>query len=203
MRYDQAMNGRCAPYLLLLSLSPGILAAATLEKGIDEQAQLPYWELRDEGMSLRLVQRLPDQSRAFFLARGFNAEQVEEVAGRCVFQTVYRNLSHEAQPSPLHYRQRDWVIHHPQHEASILIREDWAVLWEARDAAPAARIAFQWALLPPEQTYEPGDYNWGMTMIDLPPGTHFDLEVRWEQFGATRSAFIEDLRCASDTPATP
>jgi hypothetical protein len=203
MRYDQAMNGRCVPHLLLLILSPGLLAATTLDKGVDEQAQLPYWELRDEGMSLRLVQRLPDQSRAFFLARGFNAEQVEEVAGRCVFQTVYRNLSHEAQPSPLHYRQRDWVIHHPQHEASILTREDWAVLWEARDAPSAARIAFQWALLPPEQTYEPGDYNWGMTMIDLSPGTRFDLEVRWEQFGASRSAVIEDLQCASDTPATP
>lgn len=203
MGYDHAMKGSRIPYLYLLPLVPGTPVAATLSTGIDEQARLPYWELRDEGMSLRLVQRLPDQSRAFFLARGFSNEQVEQVAGRCVFQTVFRNLSHEAQPSPLYYRQRDWVIHHQAHEASILTREDWSVLWEAEGAPPAARIAFQWALLPPEQTYEAGDYNWGMTMIDLPPGTRFDLEVRWEQFGETRTALIEDLQCASETPVTP
>lgn len=203
MGYDHVMKGTRIPYFLLLPLVPGTPLAATPSTGIDEQAQLPYWELRDEGMSLRLVQRLPDQSRAFFLARGFNAEQVEEIAGRCVFQTVFRNHSHEAQPSPLYYRQRDWLIRHETREASILTREDWAVLWEAEGAPSAARIAFQWTLLPPEQTYEAGDYNWGMTMIDLPPGTRFDLEVRWKQFGETRSAIIEDLQCASDTPATP
>lgn len=186
--------------LALLPMSPGWLPAAALTTGIDEQAQLPYWEIRDEGMSLRLVQRMPDQSRAFFLARGFSAEEVEQVAGRCVFQTIFRNISHEAQPAPLHYRQQDWTVQHQDRDASILTREDWARLWERQEAAPAARIAFQWALLPAEQTYEAGDYNWGMTMIDLPPGSRFKLGVTWEQFGETRTFLIEDLQCASDPP---
>ena len=189
--------------LAVLALLPALLPAATLETGIDEQAQLPYWEIHDAGMSLRLVQRMPDQSRAFFLARGFTADEVEAVAGRCVFQTVFRNLSHQAQPSPLRYRQEDWVVRHPTHQARVLTREDWAEIWEAKSAATTARIAFQWALLPPEQTYEPGDYNWGMTMIDLPPGARFDLEVRWHQFGDTHTAIIEDLQCAPDQAHTP
>jgi hypothetical protein len=197
------MKGSHIPHLVLLPLLPGILSAATLGTGIDEQAQLPYWEIRDEGMSLRLVQRIPDQSRAFFLARGFSSEQVEQVAGRCVFQTVFRNISHEAQPSPLRYQQRDWKVHHPGREAGILTRADWASLWEQEGATPAARIAFQWALLPSEQTYEPGDYNWGMTMIDLPPGSRFDLEITWVQFGESRSMLVEDMQCATNQSATP
>lgn len=200
MRYYQAMKQATTISLAMLAMSPGGLSAAALTTGIDEQAQLPYWEIRDEGMSLRLVQRMPDQSRGFFLARGFNAEEVEQVAGRCVFQTIFRNISHEAQPSPLHYRQQDWKVQHQDRGISILTREDWAKLWERENAAPAARIAFQWALLPAEQTYEAGDYNWGMTMIDLPPGSRFKLEVTWEQFGETRSFRIEDLQCTSDPP---
>lgn len=200
MRYHEIMKHAAIMSLVLLAMSPGGLSAATLTTGIDEQAQLPYWEIRDEGMSLRLVQRMPDQSRAFFLARGFSAEEVEQVAGRCVFQTIFRNISHEAQPAPLHYRQQDWTVQHQDRDASILTREDWARLWERQEAAPAARIAFQWALLPAEQTYEAGDYNWGMTMIDLPPGSRFKLGVSWEQFGETRTFLIEDLQCASDPP---
>ena len=50
----------------------------------DEQAQLPYWEIRDAGMSLRLVQRLPDQTRGFFTARGFSAEHAERIE-LCIF----------------------------------------------------------------------------------------------------------------------
>jgi hypothetical protein len=185
---------------LLLAFTPFPGFAATPSTGIDEQADLPFWQIEDEGMSLRLVQRMPDQSRAFFMARGFDQEQVEQVAGRCVFQTVFRNLSHIASPSTLRYRQQDWVASHAHGTATIMTRERWHTLWEKLEAPAPARIAFQWSLLPTEQTYEPGDYNWGMTMIDLAPGSRFDLKVVWEQFGETRATTIEDLQCAADTP---
>jgi hypothetical protein len=42
-----------------------------------------------------------------------------------------------------------------------------------------------------------------MTMIDLPPGTAFDLELVWEQFGETRATTIEELQCATDLPTAP
>lgn len=205
MQYHPPMK---AAYLtgivLVMVLASPLVRAATLTTGIDEQADLPYWQIEDEGMSLRLVQRQPDQSRAFFMARGFDHEQVEQVAGRCVFQTVFRNLSHTTSPSPLHYRQQDWqVVHEGAAPATIMTRERWKFLWEGQGAAPAARIAFHWSLLPSEQTYEPGDYNWGMTMIDLPPGSRFDLVVTWQQFGETRTFTIEDLECAVDTLTAP
>ena len=58
--------------------------------------------LKEKGISLRLVQRLPIQSRAFFLARGFNKQQAEIIAQSCIFQTVFKNTSNKASsPSPL------------------------------------------------------------------------------------------------------
>ena len=79
------------PYVLLLA-NAGYVNAADIKTGIDEQAKLPFWEIKEKGISLRLVQRLPIQSRAFFLARGFNKQQVEIVAQSCIFQTVFKNI---------------------------------------------------------------------------------------------------------------
>ena len=39
--------------------------AARVTSGQDPQARLPYWQVEDKGMSLRLVQRLPDLFRGF------------------------------------------------------------------------------------------------------------------------------------------
>ena len=160
--------------LWLPILAGGCLYVATagavqLSTGIDEQAQLPFWQLADQGMSLRLVQRLPDQTRGFFMARGFDAEQAERIARSCVFQTVFRNTSHEAEPSALSYDLRQWTVHRNGLASRMRTREDWQKVWEGSEARQAARIALEWALLPTRQTYEPGDYNWGMSMLGVPP----------------------------------
>jgi hypothetical protein len=191
----------CGP--AVLCLLPVLSCAASITTGIDEQAELPYWELRDEGISLRLVQRLPDQTRGFFLARGFAKEDVELIAQGCVFQTVFKNVSHQSEPSPVSYNQRDWVATHDTRESGIKTREDWEIIWTQREAPQAARTAFKWGLFPTQQTYQPGDYNWGMSMFDIKPGTRFDLKVVWQQYGETRSASIENMQCAADVERGP
>jgi len=178
--------------------------AVELTTGIDAQAQLPYWQIKDEGMSLRLVQRLPIQSRAFFLARGFNKQQVERIAQSCVFQTVFKNVSHEAeQPAPLTYNLREWVISHNGKHQGIKTREDWSVEWLAEKVATPVQLAFEWALYPTEQEYKPGDYNWGMSVYDLKPGSKFDLKVVWHQFGKAHSTIIKNMQCAEDINPEP
>ena len=76
----------------LMCLLPTAVPAAkgTLLTGTDEAAQLPFWEWQDGVMSIRLVQRLPDQTRAFFMARGFDKQHAETIAQSCIFQTVYK-----------------------------------------------------------------------------------------------------------------
>lgn len=173
-------------------------AQAEVVTGIDGEAQLPYWELREPGMTLRLVQRLPDQTRAFFMARGFPREDVELVANNCVFQTVFKNVGQGAGAGVLEYDLRDWVVSGAGREARMQTREYWAEEWSRRGIVKSARIAFEWALYPTRQTYNPGDYNWGMSVFGLPPGSRFDLTVVWRLGGERRSARIEGMQCAPD-----
>ena len=48
--------------LATMFLSLSLPAPAEIQTGIDEDAQLPYWEYSDDAISMRLVQRLPIQS---------------------------------------------------------------------------------------------------------------------------------------------
>ena len=174
--------------------------------GIDEQAQLPFWEISTKGMSLRLVQRLPIQSRGYFMARGFNARHAERIAQSCVFQTVFKNTSHTdsaGSPGNLEYNQHDWVVISKGKKSRPKTREDWAKEWRAAKVNQAAQIAFEWSLYPTQQEYKPGDYNWGMTVFNLKPGAKFDLDFAWKQYGKMNKTIIKDIQCAPDINPQP
>jgi len=185
---------------LLLVMAGAAMSQTEISTGIDADADLPYWEIRKPGMSLRLVQRLPDQTRAFFLARGFARADVDLIAQSCVFQTIFKNTSQAAQPSALEYNLRDWRVRVAGAARGLKTREDWAEEWAPRGIPQPARIAFEWALLPTRQIYNPGDYNWGMSVFNLPPDSRFDLEVVWQQYGARHTEVLKDVHCAADTP---
>lgn len=174
----------------------------TLIKGLDEQAQLPYWELSDDEMSLRFVQRLPDQTRGFFAARGFTSKQAEMLAQNCVFQTVFKNSSTQAERY-LEYSLTDWIISNGQQTHSLLTREYWASQALKMDVSKSAQIALHWALYPTQQRYEAGDYNWGMTTFGLRPGSRFELLVKWRQGGQIKQARIPEMECAADIHPDP
>lgn len=177
--------------------------ATTLSTGTDEQAQLPYWEIRDAGMSLRLVQRLPDQTRGYFAARGFPAEHAERIAQSCVFQTVFKNESQRSQPSDLEYDLRTWKVVTAKATQGMKTREDWAVEWQRLGVTKSAQLAFEWSLYPTRQIYRPGDYNWGMSIFNLAPGTSFDLTVVWTQHGQEHHQTIRAMQCAPDVVIAP
>ena len=190
--------------LLTICITFNTAMAATITTGIDAQAKLPYWEIKDEGMSLRLVQRLPIQTRAFFQARGFNKQQAERIAQSCVFQTVFKNISDETrQPGPLSYNLRDWKVVINGKQKGLKVREDWMKEWQADKVAKPVQLAFEWALYPTQQTYKAGDYNWGMSVFNLKPSSKFDLTVIWSQFGKKHKEIIKNIECAADINPQP
>ena len=181
----------------------GTSFATELTTGTDEQAQLPYWEIREKGMSLRLVQRLPDQTRGYFMARGFTSAQSERIAQSCVFQAVFKNESHLQDPSDLEYNLRNWNVEHDGKHQGMKVREDWAKEWQQQGVSTQPKVAFEWSLYPTRQLYQPGDYNWGMSIFNLPPGTRFDLTVVWTQYGSEHRAVIRGIQCAPDIEVSP
>ena len=186
-------------------LLPGMVSvqAATVKTGKDAQALLPFWELTAPAMRLRLVQRLPDQTRAYFLARGFDKKTVGFIAGHCFFQSSYANTAKGNSKTVIEFDMRNWQIIYQGKTLSLLTRERWAGMSPINKAKPAQRIALQWSLLPDYQILHASDYNWGMTALPLPHGARFDLKLQWKRNGKPRQAIIRDIRCARDIYVAP
>ena len=181
---------------------PGLASAAVLT-GIDDTAHLPYWEWNNQNVSIRLVQRLPDQSRAFFAARGFSSADAERIAQSCVFQTVFKNIAAADSDTVIRYDLSEWQIHLNGSPRLLKVKEQWLQEWEQAQTPKSAQIAFSWSLLPTRQQYRPGDYNWGMTTYNLPPGQDFDLKLVWYQNEQAQTALIPDVQCAADVEIPP
>lgn len=162
----------------------------------EAQTGLRTWEWKQAGVSIQLVQRLPDQTRAFFQGRGFTSKDADTIGRACVFQTIFRNDGKQ----PLTYDLGDWQITHRGKHLPLQTRERWDEKWQAGEASQAARIAFRWSLIPTRQGFEPGDYNWGMTSFGLPPGESFDLSLVLTINGKAISSSIPAIVCAADQP---
>jgi len=190
-------------YIIIISLvfSPGY--GATITTGKDEQALLPYWQLQSGVMRLRLVQRLPDQTRAYFSGRGFNKADVELIASYCFFQSVYKNTNKAHSSEIIEYNLTDWKLVYQEKNLSLMVREKWQDIWQSRNIKQAQKIAMEWSLLPTRQTLKSADYNWGMTAYPVPHGATFDLDIIWKINGKVRKARIPDMKCANDIYVPP
>jgi len=181
------------PLLLGLSLSTN-LHAGSISTDTDPDSGLQSWTWHHNGVSLQLVQRLPDQTRAFFLGRGFSAQDADRIAESCVFQTIFRNDGNE----PIDYDLNDWRLSGPDGPEPLRTREVWEQDWQQAGIKSGPRIAFRWSLLPTRQHFQPGDYNWGMSSYGLPPGSAFDLSLLISANGNTIHGGIPLILCPED-----
>lgn len=200
------MNGNSRhPFLILYPLAciMGMLLAWNVHAGEGEtlsrrnpETSLESWKTTLHGVTLELTQITPDQARAFFLGRGFESAEAEHYAAACVFMTILRN---ESAPAAISYRLEEWRAITAGGRASPLkLKEGWLREWEARNLAQARKIAFEWSQFPSEQTFEPGDWNQGMTTFALPRGSRFDLKFRWMLRGKQQENTMKGVVCAND-----
>lgn len=181
--------------LATLALSGANLAAQPItDTATDTETGLRSWSWRHQGLSIQLVQRLPDQTRAFFQGRGFSADHADLIARSCVFQTIFRNDGQQ----PVDYGLSNWRVVSGGESLPLRTREVWQPMWQSRQVAQSKQIAFRWSLLPTVQHFEPGDYNWGMTSYGLPPGSTFDLSLQLDIDGEQVSGRIPSVVCATD-----
>ncbi len=179
-----------------VDIKPGkpVRVTPLVSQGVDEQAQLLYWQWQHQGLSLRLVQRLPDQTRGFFAARGFSKTAVDRIANACVFQTVMRNQSKQA----VSYTLSEWWLTHDGKTTQIPSQAFWSKQWQALNESTAAKIAYRWAVVPAQQSLEVGDYFWGMSVYGLHPDQSFDLHFSYQIEGETFNGELLKVHCAAD-----
>lgn len=186
--------------LLVLSLCTLPLSVyAEITTSSDPETGLSAWKLSAHGFELELIQRLPDQTRAFFQGRGFSSEIADEIGRNCVFQTIGKNRMNKKSGEAITISLKRWRIRTGNRIQGIKLKESWNKEWSDSQVDNAARIAFRWATFPTEQIFEPsGDYNWGMISFGLPPQSTFDLNVVWTHGNKEKSQWIKDIQCPED-----
>ncbi|HYQ70449.1 MAG TPA: hypothetical protein VET88_00825 [Gammaproteobacteria bacterium] len=185
-------------YLFLLLSLLSQASAAEVTRSADAETGLRKWHLVEGNLEVELVQRLPDQTRGFFMARGFSAAIAEEIAVSCIFQTIIRNTGRRVDSGTVSVDLAQWRVIHEGREQGIRLKEPWMANWTAAAVSEPSRLAFRWALFPTQQEFLADDYNWGMTAIGLPPGTVFDLDLVWQEDGKPRTERLAAIECAPD-----
>jgi len=183
---------------LLSLLLPCLSHAAQAIHSTDPDTGLRKWHLVDGNLEVELIQRLPDQTRGFFMARGFSPAIAEEIARSCIFQTIIRNTGSQADGAAVSIDLAQWRVIRADGEQGVRLKEPWIASWPENVVSEASRLAFQWALFPTQQEFLADDYNWGMTAFGLPPGAVFDLDFVWQEDGKVRTARIAAIECAPD-----
>lgn len=174
----------------LAQTTPATLAEPTR---VDPKTGALTWETQAHGVTVSFTQLLPDQVRAFYLNRGFDAVDAERFALACVYMTVLRN---DSAPGELSFRLADWEVRQTGQARALPPLDAWLSEWEARGVPPSARLAFRWAQFPTEQSYALGEWNQGMLATGLPPASRFDLIARWTLAGQIYEGRLADVRCA-------
>jgi hypothetical protein len=195
-----------AQVLCLLAASaapPGAGAAGDPSQGIDPEAGLPFWAWVEPPVEIRLIQRLPDQTRGFFIARGFSSTAADRIARSCVFQSIQRNRGSGTDAPVMEVDLTQWRVVPEDEPATsarppLALKEEWDREWRAAGESERARVAFRWSLFPTRQTFRGGDYNWGMISFGVPTGTRFDLKLAWTLDGEPQEAVLRGVACAPD-----
>ncbi|WP_296806092.1 hypothetical protein [Thiocapsa sp.] len=183
------------PYAAAAAAVVAVLVGPTISAEpvrVDPETGAATYETQAQGVSLSLTQLLPDQVRAFYVARGFDLADADVFAEACVYMTVLRN---DTAPGTLDFRLSDWEVQHSEEVRSLPPLDDWLAQWAARGVPDSARLAFRWAQFPSEQSYAPGEWNQGMMATGLPPGSRFDLIARWRIADQTYEGRLDDVRC--------
>ncbi len=189
------------PTSLFVSLCAMLISAtamAGVTQSVDEQTDLASWKMHDGNFELELTQLLPDQTRAFFLARGFSKEIANAIATACIMQTIGRNSAEQGVPGSIDVDLKQWRMLHDGAESPIKLKEQWDSEWSATEVSDAARLAFRWATFPTQQNFAHGDYGWGMSSFGLVPGERFDLKVVWSAAGVQKESWIRGIQCAEE-----
>lgn len=175
--------------LLIATAAPVVLADGGIE-----------WRHRatQSGVTVTANPLGAEQRTAFYLARGFSAENIRPYTQTCGFSFGLQNGG----PRALVTKLTDWRAVGADGKTVLLrLAETWDTDWQAVAVSPAARIAFRWAQFQSTNTFEPGDWIMGMASFARPPVAPFRLIARYrtlEGDQADHEIILDQLACAQD-----
>lgn len=153
----------------------------------NKESGLLTWTSKDVGFSIELIQLIPDFVRAIYSNHHFPPEEIERIAGYCLFGTIIQNTSQQQ----LSYRVADWrYVDKKGKSYPVKTKTQWLEEWHK------AGITFSWTLLPDSGDFEIGDWQQGFTTIQLARNETFDFIYTWTLDGKKHEGVIKNMRCA-------
>lgn len=149
-------------YVLLLMCCAPLASAADMQ-------------ITRDGLDFSVSVRTPEQTNAFYAARGLPPRAVQEIANAC-FLTV-----------SLHNRRADilwldlaaWDFADANgHQVARISRSQWAARWRSLHVPLAAQSTFGWTQLPETRDMQPDESVGGNVPI-APPAGKFTLTARF------------------------
>ncbi len=178
--------------ILVIAIAFGV--SPLLAQSVSFQTEPVKWS--GKGLKVELQAMPLDLVRAFFLGRGFDSDNADHIARTgCIFRSAMGHASSKPDAPPITVELAKWRVITQSGEQAPKTRQNWEKTWKTRTVSEAAKAAFYWAFFPTRQTYQAADYNWGMISFALPPGTKFDLEIRWLKGDAEQSVKLTELEC--------
>lgn len=159
----------------------------------DEAGDIEWRHLVQRGsVTLKLNPLGSTQRQAFYVARGFTAEQIAPYARSCGFSIGFLNNS----PQELHTDLRTWyVMDRAGQKTSLRLPDAWDAEWARHQIASAQRIAFRWAQFQRENTFEPGDWIMGMATLERSVSGPFQLVAPYRLGQEIQEITIDGIRC--------
>jgi len=175
----------------LAVLSSSHAADVSIHK--NKESGLLTWTSKDDGFSIELIQLIPDFIRAIYNKHDFPVDEVERIAGYCLFGTIIQNTSQQQ----LSYRVSDWrYVDKKGRSYPVKTKTQWLEEWRK------AGVTFSWTLLPDSGDFEIGDWQQGFTTVQLDRNEHFDFIYTWTLDGIRHEGKIEDMSCAPASLST-
>lgn len=179
--------------LTALLMTTGTLQAAPSERNPETGAEI--WRVEQQGIAITLTQRIPEQTQAFFLARGFSNEAAKDIASACIFHIRLENRENDKSVEP---DLGQWRRTGENGWQPLKLEADWQKGWENSGEAQGARIAFRWSSFPTRQPLEPSDWITGMSSLGNGTDDSFDLRIAWRSDEQLKQMVIPGLRCGKN-----
>jgi hypothetical protein len=179
---------------LLLSIAP-LHGTGAMEK------PYPGVHFESDELLMVVIVRTPEQMAAFYEARGFPQQAIDEISATC-FVTIHIDNRSDT----ITWLETDnWKLTAGDTSLTILGEDYWNATWERLDLPQANRSTFYWTQLPAVVDLHPDEPVGGN--IVLPGGTtRFDIEANFrtgaDRQGTPRQVIFRDIDCTeAPTPS--
>src|SRR3569832_1150955 len=149
---------------------------------------LLFWSSKGQAFSVELTMLKSENVQALYECMGYPPAAFRMMKEFCVFETAIHILAGK----PITYNVADWrAVTADGARHKLQTKTQWLALW-----SPLG-VNSDWSILPPQQTLQPSDWGQGLTTVNLPRNTRFDLAYSWRDQGKSYHATVQGVQCAA------